>query len=73
MRQAVFEGNGYVQQPWGRFAEMFLGGIKGVGRREVKLELRGRVAGGVGGVWVAGRMGIGSGEAVLAFDNNKEM
>lgn len=34
MRQAVFGRSGYVQQPWGRFAEMFvfLGGYQGRGK-----------------------------------------
>ena len=72
MRQAVFGRGGYVQQPWGRFAEMFSGGIKGAGRSEVERELRGRLAGGVGvelsgGLWVWGVM-----RAVLVVDN-KEM
>ena len=32
----LFGRSGYVQQPWGRFAEMFLGGIEGAGRSEVE-------------------------------------
>jgi hypothetical protein len=68
----LFGRSGYVQQPWGRFAEMFLGGIKGAGRSEVELELRGRLAGGVGVEWSGGLWVCGVMRAVLVFDN-KEM
>ena len=49
-----------------------LGGIKGAGRSEVELELRGRLAGGVGVEWSGGLWVCGVMRAVLVFDN-KEM
>jgi hypothetical protein len=53
MRQAVFGRGGYVQQPWGRFAEMFWGVSRARERSEVELKLLGQLVGGVGVARVA--------------------
>lgn len=53
MRQAVFGRGGYVQQPWGRFAEMFWGVSRAREGSEVELELRVQLVGGFGVARVA--------------------